>query len=331
MDIISPDLTHGGKKGDVAYGTLTSIDESPLQFGLLYTGSDDGMIYRSTDAGTNWTRLDESLPQNLWVTTVIAGKHDKNVVYATLNGYRNDDFAAYVYRSEDMGSTWQKVGSDLPNEAVNVILEDPTNENLLFVGTDHGLYVSMDKGASFVAMHNGLPAVAVHSLAIQEQEKDLVVGTHGRSLYRANIGLLQTAAVAEPGITLIAPNRMRYSSRYGRQNFNFKVVEPELSFQVFLPGEDAGAKLMIKSSDGTTVYTKNVALQGGVNTIAYDMSFDGSFAKTMEEALNKDRKPDAKPVTIKAAKNGKYYLRPGKYEAILEVEGTQAKAKMTVK
>lgn len=331
MDIISPDLTHGGKKGDVAYGTLTCIDESPLRFGLLYTGSDDGMIYRSGDAGATWKRLDESLPQDLWVSTVVAGKHDKNVVYATLNGYRNDDFTAYVYRSEDMGDTWTRIGDNLPNEAVNVILEDSKNPNLLLVGTDHGLYVSMDMGKQFVAMQGGLPAVAVHALAIQDKEEDLIVGTHGRSLYKTNIGLLRTAAVAEPGLTLTGPSSARYSGRYGRKNFDFEVVEPELSFGVFLPGAAAGAKLSIKSSDGTTVFTKDVALKTGVNTIPYDLTFDGRFAKTMEEALNKDRKPDAKPETVKAAENGKYYLRPGKYSVELVVGGATAEATMTVK
>ncbi|MFK8161343.1 MAG: WD40/YVTN/BNR-like repeat-containing protein [Lewinella sp.] len=331
MEIISPDLTHGGKKGDVAYGTLTTIDESPLQFGLLYTGSDDGKIHRSMDAGTTWKRLDESLPQNLWVTNISAGKHNKKVVYATLNGYRNDDFTAYVYRSEDMGDTWTAIGKNLPNEAVNVILEDAKNERLLFVGTDHGLYVSMDRGEKFVAMHGGLPAVAVHALAIQEKAKDLIVGTHGRSLYKANIGLLRTAAVENPGVTLVAPGGLRYSSRYGSRDFNFEVREPETAFSVYLPGGAAGATLSIKSSDGTTVFTKDVDLISGVNVIPYDMSFDGRFAEMMEEALNKDRKKETRPVTVKAADNGAYYLRAGKYTAVLEVDGTTAEAKFTVK
>jgi photosystem II stability/assembly factor-like uncharacterized protein len=331
MEIISPDLTHGGKKGDVAYGTLTTIDESPLQFGLLYTGSDDGKIHRSGDAGTTWKRLDESLPQDLWVTNVSAGKHDKKVVYATLNGYRNDDFTAYVYRSEDMGDTWTKIGDNLPNEAVNVILEDAENERLLFVGTDHGLYVSMNRGEKFVAMHGGLPAVAVHALAIQEKAKDLIVGTHGRSLYKANMGLLRTAAVDDPKLTLVAPDRLRYSGRYGGKDFNFEVREPETEFKVFLPGAAAGATLRIKSKDGTTVFTKNVDLQSGVNVIPYDMSFDASFAKMMEDALNEDRKKGTKPVTVKAADNGAYYLRAGKYTAVLEVGNASAEASFTVK
>jgi photosystem II stability/assembly factor-like uncharacterized protein len=331
MEIISPDLTHGGKKGDVAYGSLTTIDESPLQFGLLYTGSDDGKIHRSSDAGTTWKRLDESLPQDLWVTNISAGKHDKEVVYATLNGYRNDDFTAYVYRSEDMGDTWARIGGNLPNEAVNVLLEDAENERLLFVGTDHGLYVSMDRGEKFVAMHGGLPAVAVHALAIQEKAKDLIVGTHGRSLYKANMGLLRTAAVDNPTLTLVAPDRLRYSGRYGSKDFNFDVREPETEFKVYLPGAAAGAKLSIKSKDGTVVFTKDVDLQSGVNVIPYDMSFDASFAKTMEEALNEDRKEDAKPVTVKAADNSAYYLRAGKYTAVLEVGETSAEASFTVK
>lgn len=331
MEIISPDLTHGGKKGDVAYGTLTTIDESPLQFGLLYTGSDDGKIHRSTDAGTTWKRLDEQLPQDLWVTNVSAGKHDKNVLYATLNGYRNDDFSAYVYRSEDMGDTWTRIGTDLPAEAVNVILEDAKNERLLFVGTDHGLYVSMDRGEKFVAMHGGLPAVAVHALAIQEKAGDLIVGTHGRSLYKANIGLLRTAAVDNPGITLVAPDRLRYSGRYGSRDFNFEVREPEAEFRVYVPGAAAGAKLSIRSKDSTTLFTRNVDLQAGINVIPYDMSFDGTYAKAMEEALNKDLKEDDKPVTVRAADNGKYYLRAGKYTAVLEVGGTTEEASFVVK
>ncbi len=331
MDIISPDLTHGGKKGDVAYGTLTTIDESPLQFGLLYTGSDDGKIHRSSDAGTTWKRIDESLPQDLWVTNVSAGKHDKKVVYATLNGYRNDDFAAYVYRSEDMGDTWTPIGKNLPNEAVNVILEDAENERLLFVGTDHGLYVSMDRGDKFVAMHGGLPAVAVHALAIQEEAEDLIVGTHGRSLYKANIGLLRTAAVDKPVLTMVSPGSLRYSDRYGSKGFNFEVREPETEFKVYLPGAAAGAVLRINSKDGTTLFTKNVDLQPGVNVIPYDMSFDGSFAQMMEGALNEDRKKDTRAITVKAADNGVYYLRAGKYTAVLEVDGTMAEASFVVK
>ncbi|SEP99633.1 beta propeller repeat protein [Neolewinella agarilytica] len=331
FETISPDLTNGGKKGDVAYGTLTTIDESPLQFGLLYTGSDDGIMHRSKDGGVSWDRIGESLPKDLWVSRIAAGKHDKNVVYATLNGYRFDDFKSYVYKSMDMGSTWAPIGANLPAEAVNVIYEDAKNERLLFVGTDHGLYVSMDGGKKFVAMDNGLPAVAVHDLVIQETAQDLIVGTHGRSLYKANISLLRTAAVEEPGITLVAPGRLRSSSRYGSQNFNFTTIEPETAFQVYLPGAAAGASLSIKSSEGITIFTKDVKLTGGVNTIPYDMSYEGRFKEMLEVELNKGRKEDKRPIRLKAGKNGVYYLPAGKYTAVLNVEGTKAEARFEVK
>ena len=328
---ISPDLTAGGRKGDVAFGTLTTISESPRQPNLLYVGSDDGRIHRSKNGGAEWDRIDDGLPQNLWVSRVAAGKHDAKVVYATLNGYRFDHFGSHVYKSVDMGDTWTKIGNYLPNEAVNVILEDPSNPRLLFVGTDHGLYVSMDGGNKFVGMNNGLPSVAVHDLVIQKKAKDLIVGTHGRSLYRANIGILQVAAVERPGITLTAPARLRYSGRYGTRDFNFNVREPETEFQVFLPGGSAGAKLMIKSSEGTTLYTRDIKLNGGVTTLSYDMTFEGHLAGMLENKANAGRDADERPVSIKAAENGKYYLRPGKYAVVLNVEGTEARAEFEVK
>ncbi|MBC6995419.1 glycosyl hydrolase [Lewinella lacunae] len=331
FSIISPDLTAGGKKGDVAYGTLTTIDESPLQFGLLYTGSDDGRINRSKDAGASWQRIDAGLPQNLWVSRVEASHHYTNVVYATLNGYRNDDFSSYVYRSEDAGQTWTKIGNDLPAEAVNVIVEDDTTPNLLFVGTDHGLYFSLDGGNSFAALHNGLPAVAVHDLVIQPTTKDLIVGTHGRSLYKANVALLQTAASAGPALTLLPPTRLRYSGRYGSQGFDFTTIEPSVSFQVYHPGAAAGATLRITSKGGTTLFTQKIDLIPGINAIPYDLSFDLAQASALETELNKNRKEDQKPITVKAAENDKFYLRPGKYTAELTVGDESVKAEFEVK
>lgn len=331
FDVISPDLTQGGKKGDVAYGTLTNIDESPLQFGLLYTGSDDGLIHRSTDGGVSWTKLGASLPQNLWVSRIVAGKHDKNVVYLSLNGYRNDDFTTYLYRSEDMGDTWTDISTNLPDEAVNTIYEDPTNENLLFVGTDHGLYVSMDRATTWSAMNNGLPAVAVHDVEVQERDKELIVATHGRSLYRGDISLLQIAAVDNPGLTMMAPKRLRYSPRFGGKNFDFEVMEPETTFKVYHPGGAAGATLEIRSKAGTTLYSRKIRLEKGVNALPYDMSLDARFAGKLESELNESLKPDAKAIEVDAADNGKYYLRPGKYTAALTVDGTEAQAEFEVK
>lgn len=194
MIALSGDLTKGGKAGDVPYGTLTTISESPVRFGLLYTGTDDGNIHVSKDAGYSWTLISApakkgfSLPQHLWVSRVTASKHKEPRVYASLNGYRFDDFMPYLYVSEDYGTTWTPIGKDLPAEPINVVKEDPKNENIIYVGTDGGLYVSFDRGQNFMMWSGGLPkSVPVHDIVIQERENEIVIGTHGRSIYIAKL------------------------------------------------------------------------------------------------------------------------------------------------
>lgn len=196
MVAISPDLTNGRREGNVPYGTITTIAESPMRFGLIYTGTDDGNIHVSKDAGFSWNLISaaknkgdkNNLPQGLWVSRVIASYYKDGRVYAALNGYRNDDFSPYLYTSEDYGTTWRSIGNDLPAEPINVVREDPKNENILYVGTDGGIYVSFDRGNSFMAWQAGLPAsVPVHDIAIQEKANEIVLGTHGRSLYIAKL------------------------------------------------------------------------------------------------------------------------------------------------
>ena len=195
---LSDDLTKGPKEGDVPYGTLTTISESPLRFGLIYTGTDDGNIHVSKDAGATWNLISTppkkgfALPQGLWVSRVVASRFKEGRVYASLNGYRNDDFAPYLYVSHDYGTTWSQLGTDLPAEPINVVREDPKNENILYVGTDGGLYVSFDRGRSFMMWSGGLPkSVPVHDIAIQERENENVLGTHGRSIYIAKLDDVQ--------------------------------------------------------------------------------------------------------------------------------------------
>jgi photosystem II stability/assembly factor-like uncharacterized protein len=198
LQAISGDLTGGGKKGNVPFGTLTSITESPLRFGLLYTGSDDGYIHVTHDGGANWKAVHTGLPkqvQGLYVSRLVSSKFAEGRVYLTLNGYRNDHFDAYVFVSEDFGQTWKRIATDLPAEPVNVIREDPKNQNILYIGTDNGLYVSLNKGANSFAWKGGLPRVAVHDIAIHERKNEIVVGTHGRSLYIASLNKIQELAV----------------------------------------------------------------------------------------------------------------------------------------
>lgn len=195
FETLSADLTGGKRPGDVPYGTLTSISESPLAFGLVYTGSDDGHVHVTRDGGASWARLGMpdkkgrgGLPQGLWVSRILASRHQKGRVYLTLNGYRLDHHDAYVYRSEDYGQTWTRIGTDLPLEPVNVIREDPTSDSILYVGTDGGAFASLDGGNHFMPFVKGLPrSIPVHDIAIQERDGEIVLGTHGRSLYVARL------------------------------------------------------------------------------------------------------------------------------------------------
>lgn len=194
---ISGDLSNGKKSGDVPFGTMTSISESPLKFGLIYTGTDDGVVSLTKDGGNTWTKL-SGLPQGLYISRVLASSHLQSRVYVTMNGYRDDHFAAYVYCSDDFGKTWKKLGNDLPMEPVNVIREDPKSSTIIYLGTDGGAYASTDGGTTFMQFTNNLPiAIPVHDMVVQERENEIVLGTHGRSLYIGKLDLIQKMVTKE--------------------------------------------------------------------------------------------------------------------------------------
>ena len=189
---LSNDLTTNPAQGDVPFGTTTTISESPIRFGLIYAGTDDGNVQVSKDGGNSFTMISQKLPKGLYVSRVIASKYNVARVYVTLNGYRNDHFNAYVYQSDDYGTTWKQIMKDLPSEPVNVIKEDAVSEQVLYVGTDGGLYVSLDGGNSSMAWNKGLPAsVPVHDLEIHPRDHEIILGTHGRSLYVGKLDALR--------------------------------------------------------------------------------------------------------------------------------------------
>jgi photosystem II stability/assembly factor-like uncharacterized protein len=189
---LSTDLTTDPIQGDVPFGTLTTMSESPIRFGLIYVGTDDGNVQVSKDGGNTFTLINQKLPKGLYVSRVVASKYSVSRVYLTLNGYRNDHFNAYVYQSDDYGTTWKQIMKDLPAEPVNVIKEDAVSDKVLYVGTDGGLYVSLDGGTSSMAWTKGLPAsVPVHDLEIHPRDHEIVIGTHGRSLYVAKLEALR--------------------------------------------------------------------------------------------------------------------------------------------
>lgn len=319
---ISYDLTQGGKPGNVAYGTVTAISESPFEFGLIYTGSDDGLVHITRNAGGDWQKVSNSFPQNLWVSRVVASQHKKARVYASLNGYRWDDFKAYVYMSDDFGSTWKNISSNLPASPVNVIKEDPDNMNILYAGTDNGAYVSMDRGDSWSPFSNGLPNVAYHDLVIQAEAKHLVLGTHGRSIYVGDISLLQTlTADTMNNLVVGAVESLRSSRRWG-SSFSpfFDAFEPSTTFQFYSP-QGGTATLSIETENGVELQKLSMDAAKGINTMDYDITMSEKGSKAMGKAGTK----------VNAAQNGKYYLPKGSYNVVIAVGGKSAKQSFEIK
>jgi photosystem II stability/assembly factor-like uncharacterized protein len=305
-ETISDDLTTGGKKGNVAYGTLTTIAESPFQFGLLYTGSDDGFVHISKNGGGSWEKISDSLPQGLWISRVVASAHKKERVYVTLNGYRFDDFTSYVYMSDDFGQTWKNIGKSIPTAAVNVIKEDTANENLLYLGTDNGLYVSFNNGKSWQTFSKNLPNVAVHDLVIQPTAKHLIIATHGRSLYKANIESLQlfTDELAAKNAHIFAVNSIRKKDSWGSSWSKWSAINlPEINIPFYT---NETKKITIDVYSGTEkVNSISVDADKGFNEVIFDASFSDKGKKAFEK-VNKE-------VKIEKAKNDVYYLITGKY------------------
>lgn len=194
FEAVSEDLSRIVRRGDIPNGTITAIDESPLREGLLYAGTDDGQVWVSTDSCKTWTNISSGLPVDFKVYSIDASAFSEGRVYLAMNGYYSDNFEPLLFVSNNYGKNWQSIASNLPLEPINKILEDPVNENLLYIGTDNGLYISVDKGKNYSPANRSLPFVAVHDLIVHPREHDLIVATHGRSLYKVNVEKLQREA-----------------------------------------------------------------------------------------------------------------------------------------
>ncbi len=189
---ISPDLTYNDPKkmGDISYQTIFTICESPLKFGLIYAGTDDGRAHVTRDDGLTWKEISKSLPKR-WISKMVASAFDEATVYLSQNGKRDDDFAAYLWKSTDYGKTWQDISGNIPCGPINVVREDPRNKNILYVGTDIGAYVSIDGGQSWNVLANKFPSTFVHDIVIHPRDDIAVAATHGRGIYAMDVRYLQ--------------------------------------------------------------------------------------------------------------------------------------------
>ncbi len=214
---ITPDVT-----GAETYATIVALVESPLRQGLLYAGTDDGRLWKTDDDGATWVELTdrvEGVPAGTYVSRVEASHHDADRLYVTFDGHRTNDFMPYVFVTDDGGDTFRSIANDLPTgkpDFLHVVREDPLNENLLFVGSDLGVYMSMDRGASWQKFMNGLPTVPVHDLKIHPRDRELIAGTHGRSIWIVDIAPIAQVAgrqLDEP-ILFDPPPALQYGDRF---------------------------------------------------------------------------------------------------------------------
>ena len=181
----SVDAVSKNQSTDV-FGQLTTIAESPLDENILYAGTDDGLIHVTTDGGKDWTKIDNipGVPAQTYVNKIIASSKNKNVAYVAFNHHRYGDFKPYLFKTTDAGKTWTAIQNNLPARGtVYCVAEDNVNPNLLFAGTESGVYFSIDGGAKWIQLKGGLPTITVKDMEIQKRESDLVLATFGRGFY----------------------------------------------------------------------------------------------------------------------------------------------------
>ncbi len=168
------------------YGNIVALAESPKKEGLLYVGTDDGLIQVTSDGGASWTKYEKfaGVPEMTYVSRLAASNFDVSTVYAAFDNHKNSDFKPYLLKSSDAGKTWTSIAGDLPvNGPVLAFVEDTVNPNLLFAGTEFGAFFTIDGGAHWVQLKGGLPTIAVRDMVIQAREGDLVIATFGRGFY----------------------------------------------------------------------------------------------------------------------------------------------------
>ncbi len=238
-EVISEDLTRDLPSGNVPFSTITVIEESALKFGLIYAGTDDGKVHVTKNGGYSWEDISPGLPEGKWISSIHPSNFDESLVYLSLTGYRQDDFRTYVYRSDGYGTDWEPVNGNLTHEAVNIILEDPQRKGLLYLGTDHSTYISMDDGASWDLMAP-VPNVASYDMVVHPRDHDLVIGTHGRSIYVLPVQPIRELAEKNRENTFLVcnpdPEKIRHSEDWGEKQYPFMPpFMPETRLLYYIP------------------------------------------------------------------------------------------------
>jgi ligand-binding sensor domain-containing protein len=290
---ISPDLTTNdpAKTGNnVPFCTITSISESALSLGGLWVGTDDGKVWvYGTPGLQGWQDVTANLvsagaPADRWVSRVFASPHNPEMAFVSKNGFRFDDFSPYLFMTTDSGHTWKSIASNLPAGAVNVVVQDRKNKNLLFVGTDIGVFVSIDLGASWTRMKANLPTVAVHDLVIHPRENDLVLGTYGRGFWVGDISPLQDLSAqtfTEPVHLFDIEPKARYGFSDQGMNYHLfgdKYVEVPNEYDGMVinywsrEAVATGARVTITDASGRQVAQLQGQVRAGLNHVQWNLA-----------------------------------------------------------
>jgi hypothetical protein len=342
---ISGDLTRSKQRGNVPFATISAIAESPKQFGLLWAGTDDGEMWVTENSGASWRDVGKGLP-DAWVAGVEPSHSARFRAYAALNRYRLDDQSALVFVTEDLGKSWRSIGAGLPSVPVNVVREDPLNENVLYVGTDRGVYASLDRGTSWHVLGSGLPNVAVHDLQVHPRDRELIAGTHGRSVWILDALPVQELKpdVQSAAITGFHIDPIKYSRGWNSapsQWFGHLMDNPASLLNYYARAAGKG-ELRITTAKGEPLRTLTFDAKAGLNQLSWDLLVDQSLALAIEESAAKtlakataedSAKTDA-PKNAAYAQAKKYgwpaFIQPGDYLAQFTLAGKSSEVKFTV-
>jgi photosystem II stability/assembly factor-like uncharacterized protein len=284
-EFVSPDLTTNDKSkltvdgkggdGNIQYSTISTVSESPIARDLLWVGTDDGNVWVTKDGGRNgdksWTKLNDNIKGNpgYWVSGVEASHHFPGTAYVSYTGLRNDDFRAFLYKTTDYGQTWTSIVGNLPAKTINVIREDPKNPNLLFVGADFGLFVSIDGGKTWTEMKGNMPTQPVHDLKIHERDGELVSALEqlndkvlGESVY-----LFDT----KPGVKWVTRTGNVSASR----NFSAPSNPVGVVIQYYQKAAASGdVKVQIMKGARVVAENPKAPNAAGLNTLIWNMRMD---------------------------------------------------------
>jgi hypothetical protein len=275
--------------GVVSYSTIISISESPLMPGIVWAGTDDGNLQVSRDGGLNFTEVGKNLPglpanNQYWISRIDASHFDQATAYVSVDGHRSDDLKPYVFVTHDFGKTFQSITNNLPQYGnVQVIREDPKNRDLLYVGTEFGLYISLDGGKAWQKFMNNYPTVRTDDILVHPRDNDLIIASHGRSVWIADdITPLQqfTQTVRDSDATLfdIRPaiawlNDQQNNQQVGGQKVFVGENAPRgAAINYYVKSGDGDAKISIADVNGRTIATLTGPATPGIHRVMWNLA-----------------------------------------------------------